>query len=160
MVKEIVVVPDPILRKKSLMVKEITPKIEDLANAMVDFMDEHSKDDNCPIGLSAVQFGQPIRMIAFRRSPGILDRDNIQILINPELVYVKKQYTVKEGCLSLPKKLYQLRRFKMAKIRGMTLDGNTRSFRARDLLAQVFQHEMNHLDGVLVDKIGKLMVKR
>lgn len=159
MVNEIVVVPATILRKKSLTIKEITPKVKDLALEMVNFMDSHSKDDRFIVGLSAIQLGHPVRMITFRSNPESLNKDDIVVLINPVLVYAKKQYTVREGCLSIPGKIYSVRRSKIVKIRGKTLDNVPHSFRGRDLLAQVFQHELDHLDGVLIDSIGELMRK-
>lgn len=159
MVNEVVKGKDPILLRKSLIVKKITPTVKKVAEEMVTFMDEHSKDDIRLIGLSACQLGHSIRMMAFRNNPISNDRDNIVILINPELVYGKKQYLVKEGCLSLPNKSYKLKRYKIVKIKGMTLNGSSRSFRGRDLLAQVFQHELDHLDGVLINQIGELVIK-
>lgn len=152
---KIIVAPDPILRQVSKPVKKITPVVEKIADEIVNFMDEHSKDNNKPIGLTACELGYSIRMIAFRMNPQSSDRDDIIILINPELVYAKGQHIVKEGCLSLPGKVYQLKRHKLVKIRGRILDGTSRSFRGRDLLAQVFQHELNHLDGITIDSIGK-----
>lgn len=159
MPKEIVMATNTALRQKSEMVEEITPKVKDLADKMVSFMEEHFQDKNRPIGLSACQLGNNVRMIAFWQNPSSLDRENIIILINPELVYGKGHQIVREGCVSLPGKFYLVRRYKLVKIRGTTLDGTSRSFRGRDLLGQVFQHELNHLDGVLIDSIGKLVTR-
>jgi len=156
---EVVRATDTILRQKSKPIKEITPKVKELANKMVDFMDNHSQDKNKPIGLSACQLGSNVRMIAFRENPGLLNREDIVILINPELVRTKGYHIVRESCLSLPGKFYLIKRYKIVKIRGTTLDGTSHSFRGRDLLGQVFQHELNHLDGVLIDSIGKLVVR-
>ena len=77
------------------------------------------------------------------------------MVINPELVYAKGNALVYESCLSIPGKEFRLRRAKIVKIRGLTLDNVMRSFRGRNLLAQVFQHELNHLDGTLIDQIGE-----
>lgn len=163
MVNKIVVLPSAILRQKSKPIKKITPKVEDLADKMIDFLDYHSEDELRPIGLSACQLNHSLRMIAFWNNPQsrveLLNRDNIIVLINPELVYIKKQRLVREGCSSIPGKVYLLKRGKIAKIRGTILSGASRSFRGRDLLAQVFQHELNHLDGILIDTIGELMRK-
>lgn len=156
---EVVKIPDTILRQASKPIRGITPRVEKVAEEMVDFMDKHSEDALRPIGLSACQLGRSLRMIAFRHNPVSNDRDDIVILINPELVYAKGQYTVNETCFSIPGKTYRLKRHKIVKIFGRTLDGNTRSFRGRDLLAQVFQHELNHLDGVMIDSIGELVVR-
>lgn len=154
MTEELVVAPASILRKKSEEVKKITPKTIKIAEEMVNFLHEHSSDNPMPIGLSACQLGHSIRIIAFRQNPMLKDRNDIIVLINPVLVYGKGQHVVGEGCLNLPGKTYLLKRSKIVKIRGMTLDGSPRSFRGRDTLAQVFQHELEHLDGVLIDSIG------
>lgn len=158
MATEILKSPDPILLHPSEPIKKITPKVKEIAEEMIDFMDIHSSDNSKPVGLSACQLGHSIRMFAFRRSPQSLDRNDVMILINPEMVYGKGQYLVYESCLSLPGRVYQLKRFKLVKTRGITLDGTSRSFRVRDLLGQVFQHELNHLDGILINQIGSLVV--
>lgn len=147
------------LRQKSKPIKEITPSVKKIAEEMVDYLDDHSQDKNRPIGLSACQLGSNVRMMAFYGNPQSSNREDIIILINPELVYGKGQHIVNEGCVSIPGKVYQLKRYKLVKIKGTTLNGNSRSFRGRDLLGHVFQHELNHLDGVLVDSIGELVVK-
>jgi len=158
MMDEIVTIPNPILKQKAKPIKEITPEIRNLADRMIDFMDGHSKDKPIPIGLSACQLGYSLRMIAFRRNPQILERNDIIILINPELVSGKGKRIVNEGCLSIPGEFYQLKRFKIAKIRGLTLDGDVRSFRGHDLLGQIFQHELDHLDGILVSDTVKIKI--
>jgi len=153
-VRELVKLPNQVLRQRSKPVKRIDSKIKSLAKEMVEFMHIHQADEFRPIGLSACQLGELVRVIAFRRNPMSMGENDIQILINPELVYQKGNYVVSESCLSIPGKKFTVRRSKIVKIRGLTLDNNMRSFRGRDLLAQVFQHELNHLDGLLIDQIG------
>ncbi|MBA7590016.1 Peptide deformylase 1 [subsurface metagenome] len=84
----------------------------------------------------------------------------MQVLINPEAVYLKGHQVVSESCLSIPGRTFALRRAKLVKIRGLTLAGEMRSFRGRDILAQVFQHELNHIDGVLIDKLRQQQIGR
>ena len=153
---ELVKAPNELLRRKSKPVKEID-SVRELAKEMVDFMHTHSADTVAPIGLSAPQLGKLVRVIAFRRNAA--PNGDIQVLINPTLVYAKGSHVVNESCLSLPGKVFALRRPKLVKIRGLTLDGVERSFRGRDILAQVFEHELGHLDGILIDQVGKV-VKR
>lgn len=155
----ILTIPNPVLRKKSKPVKKITPDIEKLAELMIEVMDEHSGQKLRVVGLSACQLGASIRMMAFYTNPNMLRRDAIQIVINPELVYAKKSYIARETCLSIPGKTYRVKRFKMVKIRGLTLNGETHSFRGRALLAQIFSHELDHIDGILIDKSGELEVR-
>ena len=150
--KELLTVPNPLLRQRSKPVKRIDSKIKALANEIVQFMQLHRADKIRPISLSACQLGELVRVIAFRRNSVSIDEDDIQVLINPTLVYAKGVHPVIEACLSIPGKKFTLRRAKLVKIRGLTLDGKERSFRGRDLLAQVFEHELNHIDGVLIDQ--------
>ena len=148
---ELVKVPSELLRRKSKAVEDID-SIRELATEMVDFLHSHRADEMAPIAVSAPQLGQLVRVIAFRRNAS--PDGDIQVLINPTLVYAKGSHVVPESCLSLPGKHFMVRRHKTVKIRGLTLDGEQRSFRGRDVLAQVFEHEMGHLDGILIDQVG------
>lgn len=153
--RELVKVPSKLLRQKSKPVKTVDSEIKSLARELVQFIQLHRADNIRPLSLSACQLGELVRVIAFKRNPVSLDEDDIQVLINPTLAYAKGFHLVTESCLSIPGKAFTLRRAKIVKIRGLTLDGVERSFRARDLLAEVFQHELNHLDGILIDQIEK-----
>lgn len=150
---ELVKVPSELLRQKSKPVKDID-WIRGFAQKMVDFLHNHRNDEPAPIAVSAPQLGALVRVIAFRYNAA--PDGDIRVLINPTLVYTKGSHVVTESCLSLPGKVFTLQRAKLVKIRGLTLDGVERSFRGRDLLAQVFQHEIDHLNGILIDQIGKL----
>jgi len=152
-VRELIKLPDELLRQKSEPVETIDRGIKELALEMVDFMRLHRGDELRPVGLSAVQLGELVRVIAFRGNPQSQEELQVQVLINPELVYQKGHQIVHESCLSIPGRTFALRRAKIVKIRGITLDGVVRSFRGRDILAQVFQHELNHLDGILIDTL-------
>ena len=153
--RELVKVPSKLLHRKSKPVKTVDSEVKSLAKEMAEFMQLHRTESLRPISLSACQLGALLRIIAFRRNPISTDKDDIQIVINPDLVYAKGNVLVYEGCLSIPSKEFRLRRAKLAKIRGLTLDDEVRSFRGSGLLAQTFLHELNHLDGTLIDKIGE-----
>jgi len=155
-VRELVNLPNPILRQKSKLVKEIDLKIKQLALEMMDFLRLHHSDNPRPAAIAAVQLGELARVIAFNKNPDApLESPDVQVLINPELVYQKGSHLVYETCLSIPGKTCKLKRAKLVKIKGLNLAGEVRSFRGRDLLAQVFQHELNHLDGILIDTLGR-----
>jgi len=153
-VRELIKLPNELLRQKSQPVETIDRKIKELALEMIDFMRLHRGDAARPVGLSAVQLGELVRVIAFRGNPQSQEELRVQVLINPEVVYLKGHQVVSESCLSIPGRTFALKRAKIVKIRGLTLDGTMRSFRGRDILAQVFQHELNHLDGILIDTLG------
>ncbi|MBA7581049.1 Peptide deformylase 1 [subsurface metagenome] len=158
--RELIKLPNPLLRQKSQPVETIDRRVKELALEMVDFMRLRRGDAARPVGLSAVQLGELIRVVAFRGNPQSQEELQVQVLINPEAVYLKGHQVVSESCLSIPGRTFTLRRAKLVKIRGLTLAGEMRSFRGRDLLAQVFQHELNHLDGILIDKLRKQQIGR
>jgi len=153
--KELVKLPNRLLRQKSKPVKKIDSKIEALAQEMVQFIQLYQEDKLRAFSVSAIQLGELVRVIAFRRNPMSVSEDDIQVVINPELVYQKGTYLATESCLSIPGSKFTVRRSKLVKIRGLTLDNEVRSFRGRGLLAQALQHEIDHLNGVLIDPIGK-----
>jgi len=150
---ELVKAPSELLRRRSKLVKDID-SIRELAQEMVDFLHSHAADVPPPISVSAPQLGQLVWVIAFRRNA--TPNGAIQVLINPTLVYGKGFHLVPESCLSLPGKVFMVRRHKTVKIRGLTLDGEQRSFRGRDVLAQTFEHAIDQLNGILIDQVGKL----
>ena len=158
--RELIKLPNPLLRQKSQPVETIDRRVKELALEMVDFMRLRRGDAARPVGLSAVQLGELIWVVAFRGNPQSQEELQVQVLINPEAVYLKGHQVVSESCLSIPGRTFTLRRAKLVKIRGLTLAGEMRSFRGRDLLAQVFQHELNHLDGILIDKLRKQQIGR
>lgn len=153
--RQVITIPNELLNNKCRTITKITPKVKAFAEELSEFLEEHKDDSLTPIGLSANQLGESIRMFAFRSNPSFV-ADDIQVIINPILVYAKGQHLVNENCLSIPNKTFTLQRHKLVKIRGLTLDGKERSFRGSGLLAQTFEHELNHLDGILIDKIGRL----
>lgn len=152
---ELITLPNSLLRQKSKPVKKVDSEIKSLAQELVQFISLHRADTLKPLGLSAPQLGELVRVIAFRRNPISIDEDDIQVLINPKLVYTKGFHLVRELCFSIPGKTFTLRRAKLVKIRGLTLDGVERGFRGRNILAQVFQHELDHLDGLLIDEVAE-----
>lgn len=147
---------NPTLRKKSLKVKpaltlasrrsgrrgrEINDDIRKLAKNMVIIM---NKNDG--LGLSACQIGKNIRMFVVLKE---LSEKNI--FINPEIVKISKKTDIlEEGCLSLPGVYLPIKRAISLKIKA--LDENNKKFnlKAKDLLARTIQHEIDHLNGILI----------
>ena len=140
-----------ILHAKCKQVKEITPGVLELAHALEDYLRMHRDDELQPVGISAPQLGKSIRVSSFILTPTA----EPTTIINPELVYEKKRHLVTETCLSLPGKTFLLKRGKIAKMRGMLIDGSLRTFKGHGITAQIFLHELNHLDGITLDIIGE-----
>ena len=143
--RELLTVPDPRLRQESKPVDEINSQVVDIAAFLLSQLQPLEA-----VGLAAPQFGEMIRIIVFRR-----DYLTKVVLINPEIIKEKGSQLSEEGCKSIPGKVYLVIRPSVIKIRGLNLSGERITIRAHDLLARVLKHEMDHLDGVLIDSIGE-----
>ena len=149
----LVIEPNRILHQKCEVIEEITPFIRKLAGDLMEFLD-HTHGGVVSVGVSAPQLGESVRMFAFRLNPySILP--STRVLINPILVYGKKLRTVSEMCISIPGREFALQRYALVKVRGVTLEGGEVSFKVHGIVAQAIQHELSHLDGVLIGELGK-----
>jgi len=139
--------PDPILRKKVQEVGEITNEIKLLAREMVKIMIE-----NMGIGLAAPQVGELKRIIIVQ-----MDKEP-EVFINPKIIARSKETELmEEGCLSFPGLFLKIKRAKGAQIEALTLEGQKLIIKTEGLMARVFQHEIDHLEGVLfIDRISFL----
>lgn len=155
MMRELLTVPNDILRTPCKPVVSINSEVKALANDLVSYMTEHRGDKFVPFSLAAPQLGELVRIIVFYPNPAFKDRNAIEVLINPELVKTRKFTILTESCLSIPGKNYLVRRARMVKVKGLSLNDRVKSYKAVDLFAQMLQHEINHLDGVLIDSIGE-----
>ena len=109
---------------------------------------------NAPgVGLAAPQIGQSLRLIIVERAPKPL------VLVNPEIVsHSLRRHILEEGCLSVPGKYGLIKRWRSVKVRAQTLDGQPFEITAQGFLAQIFQHEIDHLNGILyIDKAIKFL---
>ena len=132
---------DPLLRKKSKPVKEITDRIRMLAEDMLETM-----YDANGVGLAAPQVGILKRMVTIDVSE---DGNSPMVLINPEILETEGEQTGPEGCLSLPGLQGTVSRPQHVKVAYTDLDGERITVEGDDLLARCFCHEIDHLDGVL-----------
>lgn len=138
-VLKIVEVGDPLLRKVSRPVEEITPRILTLLDDMTETMRKH---DGC--GLAAVQVGILRRVVVIETEPG-----EVHELINPKIVAFAGQQEEAEGCLSIPGKAGITKRPAAVTVRAMNRKGEEIELRGTDLLARAICHECDHLDGKL-----------
>ncbi len=141
---------DPILRKVSRPVEEITPRIRTLLDDMVDTM---HKANGC--GLAAVQVGVLRRVVVVEDENGRLYE-----LINPKIVAKAGVQEECEGCLSLPGVWGITRRPRAVTVRALDRDGNEVEYTGQGLLARAFCHELDHLDGglftdVMIRRLGR-----
>lgn len=158
---------NPVLRRKSQTIAEITDEIRQLAANMTVTMFEH---ETRGVGLAAPQVGVHVRLITMatheagdelppNASPGerLLGARMPVALINPEIVAVSESTAVAvEGCLSVPGIEGEVRRPAAVLLNAQTLDGETIKIECGGLLARCLQHEIDHLDGVLfVDRLDE-----
>ncbi len=131
---------DPVLRQKAKRVKVIDSSIQRLIDDMLDTMRATSG-----AGLAAPQVGQSLRVIV----AWIPGEEEPIVLINPEIVKRSEESEVVEGCLSVPGYQGNITRSLSVTVKGRNRQGKEVRVKAQGLLAQVFQHEIDHLDGVL-----------
>jgi len=132
---------DPKLRVKCRKVDDVkADKVQKLIRNMVKTMIE-----NKGVGLSAPQVGSDLRII-------VAGVDNqIYCLVNPEIKSKsRKKSLFQEGCLSFPGKFIPIERPESIKVRALDAQGNKIKIKAKSLLARVIQHEVDHLDGILI----------
>ena len=142
---------DPALVHSAAVIEAITPEIDRLIDDMIDTMYAAPG-----VGLAAPQIGVPLRVFVSDPSAG-RDAGDLTVMINPELVEHDGVQTEPEGCLSVPGFEAPVPRPLRAVVRGLDRDGRTREVEGRGLLARIFQHELDHLDGSLfIDRLRGL----
>ena len=138
--RKIVTYPNPVLRQVAEAVEEIDGEIRQLVEEMTDAM---YADDG--VGLAAPQLGVSKRIVVVDAGEGLTT------LINPEIVRREgEEISMEEGCLSLPEIRVNVSRPTRALVRGMNEEGEPVEIEAEGLLARVFQHEIDHLNGILI----------
>lgn len=138
MILPIIFEPDPILRQQSQPVKKVTKRIKTLLDNMLETMYEADG-----VGLAAPQVGINERMIVIDVGKGPI------LLINPEIIAKSGQERDVEGCLSVPGKNAYITRASKVEVVGIDPKGKKVQFKAEGLLARAFQHEIDHLDGIV-----------
>jgi len=140
---------DQVLRRKSQEVKEINEEIRKLIDNMARLMHR-----NRGLGLAAPQVGILKRVIVVDVGEGLTS------LVNPRIVWRQGRHTLSEGCLSLPGINLEIKRSQEVIVEGLNIDGEKIQLGAVGLLARVLQHEIDHLDGILiVDRVPKKTIK-
>ena len=150
--RDIVVEPNPILRKKSQSLEKVDNDLRKLMDDMLETM--YSAPG---IGLAAVQIGILKRVIVIDISKE-QTKKNPLFLVNPVINHKSKNLsTHEEGCLSLPGHYAEIERPAECNLSYLDYDGKKRDLQAKGLLATCIQHEVDHLNGVLfIDYLSKL----
>ncbi len=150
--RNIVIEPDPILRKKSESLEKVDDELRTLLDDMLETMYAAPG-----IGLAAVQVGILKRLIVIDISKE-KEKKNPIFLINPEIISLSKNTSIyEEGCLSLPGHFAEIERPTECQIKYIDYNGKRKELKANGLLATCIQHEIDHLNGILfIDYLSKL----
>ena len=140
---EIITIGNPVLNRKADKITNIDQRVQDLAMRMIKTM--HFAPG---IGLAAPQVNQSIQLITVDLSVGENSSDLI-VLANPELLHKEGETTIEEGCLSVPGINEKVTRPYRVVVKGIDLDGKEIIIEAEDLMARVFCHEIDHVNGKL-----------
>src|SRR5437763_3099084 len=133
---------DPVLKSRAAPITDFGPELEREAERMIELM-----HDAIGVGLAATQLGVMHRMLVFQAG---LEATPTAV-VNPEIEWTSEELaTAEEGCLSLPGVSVDVSRPLYARIRGHDTSGDALSVEASGLEARVLQHEIDHLDGVLM----------
>ncbi len=150
--KNIVIEPDPILRKISQPIETVNNETKKLLDDMLETMYAAPG-----IGLAAVQVGILKRIIVIDISKE-KEKKNPFFLINPEIIFKsEKTSSYEEGCLSLPGYFAEIERPSECRVTYIDYNGKKRELKANGILSTCIQHEVDHLNGVLfIDYLSKL----
>lgn len=138
--------PDEVLHQMAKEVKKITPNVQKLLTDMADTM-----YDAEGVGLAAPQVGILKRLIVV----DVGDDNGLIELINPEIVSSEGEQFGPEGCLSIPGYRGDVRRALTVTVKGLDRNGNEVTYSGSELLARAFQHEIDHLNGVLYTDVAE-----
>lgn len=132
---------DPGLKKRSEEVDKITPEIKELIFNMKETLEQVRG-----VGLAAPQIGELKRIIIVEK----------EAFLNPEIIKKSKETEInEEGCLCLPGIYLKIKRAKEVEIKALDINGNKVEIKAEGLPARIFQHEIDHLNGILIlDRIS------
>ncbi len=146
--REILVVPHPILRQKSKKVAKVTPAVQKLLDELTETMRKAPG-----VGLAAPQIGVLQRVIVVEVKKDEEHPDwqyGFYPVVNPEIIRLSSETEEgSEGCLSIPGYVGDVERAAAVEVKGWDRHGKSIKVKARGFLARVFQHEIDHLDGVL-----------
>lgn len=151
-VLDILVYPDPALKRKSLSVEKLSEDVDRLLDDMAQTM----RDAN-GVGLAAPQVGKNIRVLVIDIPSPEENKSEFYELINPEIVSSRGFQTGEEGCLSLPGFFANIRRKEHVRVSALDREGKRFTIDADGMLSRVLQHEIDHLDGILFfDRLRRL----
>ncbi len=150
--RTIVTLPDPVLRRKARPVTTFDKDLQTLIDDMVETM-----RDAPGVGLAAPQVGISQRLIVIEYAEPPEDGDEtkevkpkLYVMANPEIVKTSEEKVAGvEGCLSIPSLVGEVDRYTMVQVKGLNRRGQPMKVKAEGWLARIFQHEIDHINGVV-----------
>ena len=150
-IREIVTPPNQTLRKRAQKVHRITPEIDQLIDDLIETMRVAPG-----VGLAAPQIDVGMRVIVVEYAEDSEDPDapekpaKLYAVINPEITRTSKERVLgNEACLSLPGYFGEVERYERVTVKGLNRHGQDFKLRAKGWLARIFQHEIDHIEGIL-----------
>ena len=152
--RKIVTLPEPILRRKARPVSTFDKNLQTLIDDMIETMREAPG-----VGLAAPQVGISDRLIVVEYADPPEDEEEAEpkevkpklyVMLNPEIVKTSEEKVLGvEGCLSIPGLVGEVERFQMIQVKGLNRHGRPMKVKAEGWLARIFQHEIDHVNGVV-----------
>jgi peptide deformylase len=150
--RTIVTLPDPVLRRKARPVSSFDKDLQTLIEDMIETM-----RDAPGVGLAAPQvgIGQRLIVIEYAEPPEEGEEDKevkprLFVMANPEIVKTSEEKVLGvEGCLSIPGLVGEVERYSMVQVKGLNRRGQPMKVKAEGWLARIFQHEIDHVNGVV-----------
>jgi peptide deformylase len=153
--REIIFLPEPILRRKAKPVTKFDKELQTLIDDMIETM-----RDAPGVGLAAPQINIPQQLAVVEYAEGEDDEETeedappkpkkLYVLINPEIVKVSEEKVMGiEGCLSIPGLVGEVERHESIQVKALNRHGNPVKLKVSGWMARIFQHEIDHLNGVL-----------
>jgi peptide deformylase len=130
---------DPVLNQVTTEIENIDGRIAALAQTMIETMNEAPG-----VGLAANQVGVQKRLFVYDKGEGP------HVVVNPKILETDGEWTYEEGCLSVPGLSWEIVRANSVHLVGFDLDGNEIDIQTEEYEGRIFQHEMDHLDGILL----------
>ncbi len=153
--REIISLPQPVLRRKARKVTDFGPELQTLVDDMIDTMRAAPG-----VGLAAPQVNVPLRLIVveYGHEEDETVPPRLYVVVNPEITRFSSELeTGNEACLSIPGVVGEVERPAAVVVKGFNRQGKPTKIKAGGWLSRIFQHEIDHLDGVLfVDRATKI----
>ncbi len=152
MVREILKFPHPMLKTPTQRVDVIDEEVRRLIQDMFDTM-YHAEG----VGLAANQIGVSLKVMVIDTSKKEGSPPIKVVMVNPELVEAEGQIKYREGCLSFPGLVVEVNRYSRVKVKATDINGEEKTYEFVGFPAIVFQHEMDHLEGItFIDRVNGL----